>query len=341
MRTEQKYEVLSRQNRGLCWLLLSLLLLAAQGATTPRVAAAQVEAEAESEAAEESKADSEESEEVEEKTPDKDPPADKQDDGKKQGTKQGDETEDTQKEPSDPPAEEKPSEEKTEEEKAKKTKDSPQKDSPQDKTKETKSDKSEKPSEEADPPADSKSETKEKSEPKPKADSPKEDPRITPKTSATPKQPEHPKKKKCIIGATAVLLEKQSEIQFRARVDSGAKSCSLHFEKIKIEDESKKENITELMTENIGKVIHFEIKNGNNKTHILTSKIAGYVIIKTSDKKEGKRRYKVPLTFRWKSMEKEVLVTLNKRNHMEYPLLLGRNFLKGDFLVDVELNSDD
>jgi len=148
-------------------------------------------------------------------------------------------------------------------------------------------------------------------------------------------------RKKCVIGATATLLEKQSELKFRARVDSGAKSCSLHFEEIKIEGGSKKENITERMTENIGKVIHFKVKNGDGKTHILTSKIAGYVIIKTSNKKEGKRRYKVPLTFLWKNMEKEVLVTLNNRGHLDYPLLLGRNFLRGDFLVDVEMNSDD
>jgi len=26
---------------------------------------------------------------------------------------------------------------------------------------------------------------------------------------------------------------------------------------------------------------------------------------------------------------------------MDYPLLIGRNFLRGDFLVDVDLNSDD
>jgi len=150
-----------------------------------------------------------------------------------------------------------------------------------------------------------------------------------------------PGKKKCIIGATATLLEKQSELKFRARVDSGAKSCSLHYEKLKIEDESQKEDIVERMTENIGKVIRFEVKNGDDKTHILTSKIAGYVIIKNSNKEAGKRRYKVPLTFRWKAMEKEVLVTLNKRGHMDYPLLLGRNFLRGDFLVDVEMDSDD
>jgi hypothetical protein len=150
-----------------------------------------------------------------------------------------------------------------------------------------------------------------------------------------------PEKKKCIIGSTATLLEKQSELKFRARIDTGAKSCSLHYEKIKIEDASEKEDIVERMTENIGKVIHFEVKNGDDKTHIISSKIAGYVIIKNSNKEKGKRRYKVPLTFRWKHMEKEVLVTLNKRNHMDYPLLLGRNFLRGDFLVDVEQASDD
>lgn len=150
-----------------------------------------------------------------------------------------------------------------------------------------------------------------------------------------------PKKEKYVIGATATLLEEQSELKFRARVDTGAKSCSLNFEKIKIEDESKKEDVVERMTENVGKVIHFEVKNGDDKTHIITSKIAGYVIIKNSNNDEGKRRYKVPLTFRWKSMKKEVLVTLNKRAHMDYPLLLGRNFLKDDFLVDVGLDTDD
>jgi hypothetical protein len=36
--------------------------------------------------------------------------------------------------------------------------------------------------------------------------------------------------------------------------------------------------------------------------------------------------------------EKKVLVTLNDRTDMEFPLLIGRNFLRGDFLVDVEKN---
>ncbi len=200
------------------------------------------------------------------------------------------------------------------------------------------------PSDESEPPAESEGAAAEK-EPAPKEPAPKEPaPKEAPPEKdpqATDKPPVDMKKKKCIIGATAVLIEKQSELKFRARVDSGAKSCSLHVEKFKIQDASTKENVTERMTENIGKVIHFEIKNGDDKTHILTGKIAGYVIIKTSDKKEGKRRYKVLLTFLWKSKEKEVLVTLNDRKHMAYPLLLGRNFLRGDFLVDVEMDSND
>lgn len=158
---------------------------------------------------------------------------------------------------------------------------------------------------------------------------------VTRKPEPKPEPKEEPPKtkKKHVIGATAKLMEKQSELIFSARVDSGAKSCSLHIEKYEIVDESEK------MADNIGKVVKFQVKNGENKTHWLESKIAGYVIIKTSDNRE--RRYKVPITFRWKNMEKEILVTLNNRDHMEYPLLLGRNFLRGDFLVDVEIDSDD
>ncbi len=153
-------------------------------------------------------------------------------------------------------------------------------------------------------------------------DGPGEDPKEKP-----------PEKKKRVIGATADILEKQSGLLFKARVDTGAKSCSLHVEEMEIVDEEKG------WKANVGKVIRFKVNNGGNKTGWLDRRIDSYVIIKTSGDRE--RRYKVPLTFRWKGLEKEVLVTLNDRNGMDYPLLLGRNFLRGDFLVDVDMNSDD
>lgn len=151
-------------------------------------------------------------------------------------------------------------------------------------------------------------------------------------TEAEPVKPT-PISQKRIIGATATIMEKQSELLFRARVDSGAKSCSLHIEDYKIENESDN------MAENIGKVVRFHIKNGNRESHWLEAKIAGYVIVKTAAHRE--RRYKVPLTLRYKDFEKTVLVTLNNREKMQFPLLLGRNFLVGDFVVDVELDNDE
>lgn len=155
-----------------------------------------------------------------------------------------------------------------------------------------------------------------------------------PVAEETEKEP--PKLDKRVIGATATIMEKKSELLFRARVDSGAKSCSLHIEDMKIENESDN------MADNIGKVVRFHIKNGHEESHWLEAKIAGYVIIKTSNEADDrKRRYKVPLTFRYKDFEKTVLVTLNNREHMEFPLLLGRNFLKNDFVVDVSLDSND
>jgi len=138
------------------------------------------------------------------------------------------------------------------------------------------------------------------------------------------------KPKKLIIGATATFTEVTSGLQFPARIDTGAQSCSLHVEKIEIENESPKR------LHNVGKKIRFLVEQ-NGKSKWVESTIAKAVRIKSSALKNGEfdRRYKVPLTLQWRDFRKEVLVTLNDRTHMEYPLLIGRNYLHGDFLVDV------
>jgi hypothetical protein len=137
---------------------------------------------------------------------------------------------------------------------------------------------------------------------------------------------------KHIIGATARLTERSSGISFPARIDTGAQSCSLHVEKLEIEDESRKR------VRNVGKTIRFQVKDEDGKTEWIETTIAEAVRVKSSSLKSGEydRRYKVRLTLQWKGVSKEVLVTLNDRTDMEYPLLIGRNFLRGDFLVDVE-----
>ena len=137
---------------------------------------------------------------------------------------------------------------------------------------------------------------------------------------------------KHIIGGTAKLTEVSTGFTFRARVDTGANSCSLHVAKITIEGKVRKR------VDNVGKTIRFLVINEKGKQQWIESKIAKAVRITSGvfDDGEFDRRYKVPLTFEWNGFRKEVLVTLNDRTHMEYPLLIGRNFLSGDFLVDVD-----
>jgi hypothetical protein len=138
------------------------------------------------------------------------------------------------------------------------------------------------------------------------------------------------------IGATATLTELNSGFAFPARIDTGAETCSLHVEKIDIQDKTARR------TKNVGKSVRFLLKAGDGKTQWVEGIVADAVRVKSSSLKSGEvdHRYKVRLTLQWKDVRKEVLVTLNDRTSMEYPLLVGRNFLQNDFVVDVDLDKD-
>jgi hypothetical protein len=144
-------------------------------------------------------------------------------------------------------------------------------------------------------------------------------------------------KEKHVIGASAAVTEVSSGISFPARIDTGAETCSLHVEKIEIQDKTSRRS------NNIGKTIRILLKDKNGNPHWIESIVADAVRVRSSSLPSGEydHRYKVRLTLSWKGVEKEVLVTLNNRTDMEYPLLVGRNFLRGDFLVDVSQNSDE
>jgi hypothetical protein len=134
---------------------------------------------------------------------------------------------------------------------------------------------------------------------------------------------------KRIIGPTTIVAEAHSSLDFKARVDTGAMTTSVHVEEWAIEGESEK------MDENIGKKIRFRMKNHKGESQWLESRIEEIGVVRTSEQEET--RYKVQLTLCWNDVKKQVLVTLNDRSHMKYPMLLGRNFLEGDFVVDVGL----
>jgi hypothetical protein len=51
------------------------------------------------------------------------------------------------------------------------------------------------------------------------------------------------------------------------------------------------------------------------------------------------KRYIIELVVSWKNVNKTVEVNLRDRSRMNYKLLIGRNWLSGDFLVDVDLKA--
>ncbi|MCG8451214.1 MAG: RimK/LysX family protein [Pirellulales bacterium] len=133
---------------------------------------------------------------------------------------------------------------------------------------------------------------------------------------------------KRVIGPVVTMQELESGLCFAARVDTGAKRCSLHATEWTIAGGLP------AMEENVGKTIRFRIVNRQGESAWLERPIAEVAFIRTSEKAE--LRYLVPLTFSYKGNQRKILVSLNDRSQMSYSMLLGRNFLKGQYLVDVD-----
>lgn len=134
---------------------------------------------------------------------------------------------------------------------------------------------------------------------------------------------------KQIIGATATILVEPSRLEFRARVDTGAQTTSIHAEDIELGANGDPR----------GKPISFNLVNRKGQSVRIDTHVARQILVRTSEGSE--RRYAVPLTLSHNGIARTVLVTLNDRAQMRYRLLLGRNWLSGDYIVDVDINDED
>lgn len=134
---------------------------------------------------------------------------------------------------------------------------------------------------------------------------------------------------KSIVGATEEVFVKEANLSIRARVDTGAKTSSIHAENIKCHSTGDPR----------GQPITFDLVTKEGRSKKVESRVISVVKVKTSEQTE--QRYVVPLHIQWKDLEKIIPVTLNDRGSMDYRLLLGRNWLRGDFIVDVDKNNED
>jgi len=137
---------------------------------------------------------------------------------------------------------------------------------------------------------------------------------------------------KTVIGETAWIQVEQLPFALLARIDTGARTTSMHAFDIHINRAST------MARENIGKTISFKTANRDGKFQTLTAEIVQVSTIRNSQGTE--QRYVIEQSLSYKHKQKKVRVNLRDRSGMKYKLLIGRNWLAGDFLVDVDLKAE-
>lgn len=123
---------------------------------------------------------------------------------------------------------------------------------------------------------------------------------------------------KLTIGAVEEVRVLEGNISFLGRVDTGAKTTSINAHSIQALD---------------GFVV-FTLENGHGNNVEINTEIVKQSLVKTADSREW--RYFVWLTIGYQGRDKRVLVNLNDRAASRYKILLGRNWLSGEFIVDVD-----
>lgn len=134
---------------------------------------------------------------------------------------------------------------------------------------------------------------------------------------------------KKIIGQTCQVHVEELDLDYLARVDTGASITSIHATDFLIEKGTRDPR------DNVGRTIHFLTVSSDGRYRRITSEIAEIQTVVSAQGKE--KRYMVPLTLTAGGVTKTILVNLRDRSHLKYKLLLGRDWLADDFVVDVDL----
>ncbi len=127
---------------------------------------------------------------------------------------------------------------------------------------------------------------------------------------------------KTTIGRVEWITLPEFTLKLEARIDTGARNCSLH-------------SFNEKETESNGiKYIEFSTLDSKNNEIRLKAAIVKMKTIKSTGG-TSQRRYVIKSTVLLGRESKEVFITLNDRSNLEYRFLVGRNLLRGKFVVDV------
>lgn len=129
---------------------------------------------------------------------------------------------------------------------------------------------------------------------------------------------------KMIVGSVEWVYISQPKFYYKARVDSGASTSSIHAK-----------NITRF-ERNGKKWVRFELPNDDKTaSQTIEAPLVRSVAIRQASQTEAEQRPVVRLTVILGSMQHESEFTLTDREKMDYPVLIGRTFLRDIALIDV------
>lgn len=127
---------------------------------------------------------------------------------------------------------------------------------------------------------------------------------------------------KIIIGRVEWVKTSDPEVLFRARIDTGAQTCSIHAEKIQ---EVSKEGVPH---------VEFVTIDENGERHTFLKKVVKTTVVKSTSG-SSEKRYVIRLDITFGGRQISTNVNLNNRTHLKHKFLVGRNLLLGDYIVDV------
>lgn len=122
---------------------------------------------------------------------------------------------------------------------------------------------------------------------------------------------------KRVIGPTGRVELAEASMELLGRVDTGAATTSVHAESVRAD----------------GGMVSFDLIDEDGRRVPMRRRIVRTGMVHNAERSE--KRVYVEMTLQYAGLTKRVLVNLNDRAHLTYPLLLGRNWLKDDFVVDV------
>ncbi|WP_372756351.1 ATP-dependent zinc protease [Mariniflexile sp.] len=132
-------------------------------------------------------------------------------------------------------------------------------------------------------------------------------------------------KKKVIGRVDKIDFPKLGLFNIDVKVDTGAYTSTIHYDEI-IEDN------------NILRCVFNSDKHQNfGKTEIVFDEFSSAIVKSSNGQKEKRYKIKSEVIFFGKTYK--INLTLSTRDDMRFPVLIGRQFLKRKFLVDVDLEN--